>query len=498
MAFRDVLDITVTGGKGGDGGLSFMRLKYIPKGGPDGGHGGRGGTIFLRAIDDVTSLDKLVGRSQFKAETGSQGEGRDRAGKAGVDLYIEVPVGTRATDIDTGELVADLLTVGEEVVVAAGGVGGRGNASFANSVRRAPRFAELGTQGQRRRLRLELMTIADVGLVGYPNAGKSSLLAALSNSRPVIADYPFTTLSPNLGTVDRHHERFTMADIPGIIEDAHLGKGLGLDFLRHISRTRLLVYVLDVASLPVETLAALQHELDEYDATLRDRPSVIALNKIDLVDEDELAEAEAALAEAGMPIVPISTVDALGLDDLRDTLFDVLPPRPEPIKVVHVPAPRSEAPVVKRDMSGTGWVVTGTEIEAVVGRFDPANQDAVAYLQHHFKSFGIDKLLRRAGVKTGDEVHIGAATFDYLDDTARADQLAEDVALDDWDTSGGVTSAWERNEGAEVDGSGDQGDSAAADAAATADEAATADAAATADVGATSAEPDAATTDEGV
>ncbi|HET8986231.1 MAG TPA: Obg family GTPase CgtA, partial [Trueperaceae bacterium] len=321
----------------------------------------------------------------------------------------------------------------------------------------------------------------------------SSLLAALSNSRPVIADYPFTTLSPNLGTVDRHHERFTMADIPGIIEDAHLGKGLGLDFLRHISRTRLLVYVLDVASLPVETLAALQHELDEYDATLRDRPSVIALNKIDLVDEDELAEAESALAEAGMPIVPISTVDALGLDDLRDTLFNVLPPRPAAIKVAQVAAPRSEAAVVKRDMSGTAWVVTGTEIEAVVGRFDPANQDAVAYLQHHFKSFGIDKLLRKAGVKTGEEVHIGAATFDYLDDTARAEQMAEDIAVDDWDASGGVTSEWEPDDGDDSASSGDMGEPSSADGATSAEDVRT-----SAEGTSTFAEPDSAHTDEDV
>src|SRR5690606_33787221 len=274
------------------------------------------------------------------------------------------------------------------------------NASFATSVRRAPRFAELGTPGQRRRLRLELMIIADVGLVGYPNAGKSSLLAALSNSRPVIADYPFTTLSPNLGTVDRDHERLTMADIPGIIEDAHLGKGLGLDFLRHISRTRLLVYVLDVASQPVETLAALHHELDEYDATLRDRQGLIALNKLDRVDEDERAEAEDALSRAGMPVMPISTVEGTGLDDLRETLFDLLPPRPEPISATPAPTRRVRVPEVKRDMSGLGWVVTGTEIEAVVARFDPSNRDAVAYLQHHFKSLGIDKLLRRAGART--------------------------------------------------------------------------------------------------
>lgn len=425
MAFRDVIDITVQAGKGGDGGMSFMRLKYIPKGGPDGGHGGKGGSIYLRAIDDISSLDRLLGRTTFKAPVGQQGEGRDRAGQAGADVYIDVPVGTIATDLETGEVVADLLEVGDSVVIAKGGLGGRGNASFANSVRRTPRFAEYGTPGEKRRLRLELRTIADVGLVGYPNAGKSSLLAALSNSKPVIADYPFTTLSPNLGVVELDLERLTMADIPGIIEDAHLGKGLGLDFLRHITRTRLLVYVLDLTQEPVDVFAALRVELEAYEPLLLERPGLIVLNKLDLVEAATVAEAERRLAASGLPILSISTVTGAGLEDLKRTLFALLPPRPAPVSTVVPRRPEIVPITVKRSMSGLGWVVAGTDIEAVVNRFDPLNKDAVAYLQHHFRSLGVDKLLRRAGAASGDEVRIGDAVFDYLDETAAGDAEPE-------------------------------------------------------------------------
>lgn len=437
MAFRDVLDITVQGGKGGDGGLSFMRLKYIPKGGPDGGHGGRGGSVYLRAVDDITSLSRLVGRSHFRAQVGQQGEGRNKAGAYGSDIYVDVPVGTLAHDIATGELVADLTEVGETAVVAKGGDGGRGNATFATSTRRAPRFAEFGMPGQTRKLRLELRTIADVGLVGYPNAGKSSLLAALSNSRPEIASYPFTTLSPNLGVVERDRglERFTMADIPGIIEDAHLGKGLGLDFLRHISRTRLLLFVLDAAEEPVRTYESLRHELQEYDPELLERPAMVVLNKTDLLEgvEEFLDEAEAELALSGLPVMTISVLDGSGMEDLRNAIFDLLPPRPEPVKQ-DTARTVSVAPVeVKRDMSGQGWLVTGSEIEAVVSRFDPSNAEAVAYLQHHFKSMGVYKLLKKAGAQTGDDVQIGNAVFDFFDDTA---PVTEAVEQDDSERAG--------------------------------------------------------------
>ena len=446
MGFRDVLDITVQAGKGGDGGLSFMRLKYIPKGGPDGGHGGKGGSVFLRAVDDVTSIDRLVGRTTFKAPVGRQGEGKNRAGLSGEDVYVDVPVGTIATDLETGEVIGDLLEVGEVVCVAKGGEGGRGNSSFANSVRRTPRFAEYGTPGEKRKLRLELRIIADVGLVGYPNAGKSSLLATLSNSRPLVADYPFTTLSPNLGVVELDHHRFTMADIPGIIEDAHLGKGLGLDFLRHISRTRLLVYVLDLADDPAVVFDALRTELVAYDPLLLERPALIVLNKLDLVDAEALAAAESELAEHGLPLMSISTVSGAGLDELRRTLFALLPARPAPVSTVTQRRTELTPTTVKRDMSGLGWLVSGTEIEAVVNRFDPMNKDAVAYLQHHFRSLGIDKLLKRAGASNGEEVRIGDAVFDYLD----TDSTPEDAADDGVGTEDGsafddqyAASAWD-------------------------------------------------------
>jgi GTPase len=419
MPFRDVIEITVVGGKGGDGAMSFMRLKYIPKGGPDGGHGGDGGSVWLEAIDDVTSLDRLVTRQVYKGESGQQGEGRNRAGQGGGDVVIPVPVGTLAADADTGEVLADLVEVGQRAEVAAGGIGGRGNSAFANSYRRAPRFAEYGTPGEKRRLRLELRTIADVGLVGYPNAGKSSLLAALSNARPKVAAYPFTTLTPNLGVVEREHTRFTVADVPGIVEDAHLGKGLGLEFLRHVSRTRMLTFVLDVADDPVVHLASLRTELEAYDPELLDRQALVVMNKLDLVDADEAAAGAELLAEFGLPVVPVSVATGEGLTGLVDMLFQLLPAAPTPLPAAATRRPASQAPIrVTRDESGRGWIVHGRELEALVARFDAGNREAVAYLQRHFNSQGVHKLLAKAGAATGDEVRIGGAVFDYFDEAA--------------------------------------------------------------------------------
>ncbi len=416
MALRDTLEITVQGGKGGDGGMSFLRLKYVPKGGPDGGHGGDGGSVWLETVDDVASLERLVSRRQYKAETGAQGEGRNKAGRRGEDLVLTVPSGTLVVDADTGERLADLLRVGERALVAPGGSGGRGNASFASSQRRTPRFAEFGTPGVRRRLRLELRVIADVGLVGYPNAGKSSLLAALSNAKPQIAAYPFTTLSPNLGIVERDLARFTLADIPGIIEGASEGKGLGLEFLRHISRTRLLIYVLDIAEAPASNLDALQHELRAYDPSLLELPALVALNKCDVADETDVEEATSDLTRFGLPVLAVSAQERSGLDSLKDALFELLPSRPalEPLGVspTHVVV----EPVVVRALPEGGWEVSGSEITAVVSRFDARNREAVAYLQHHFASLGVYKLLKRAGAQAGDDVVIGDAVFEYFDD----------------------------------------------------------------------------------
>lgn len=431
MPFRDVIEIRAQGGKGGDGAMSFMRLKYIPKGGPDGGHGGDGGSVYLEAIDDITSLDRLVTRQLYQGGTGLQGEGRQRAGHGGADVTVPVAVGTLATDADTGEVIADLVEVGQRALVAAGGVGGRGNSAFANSYRRAPRFSEKGTPGELRRLRLELRTIADVGLVGYPNAGKSSLLVAVSNARPKVAEYPFTTLSPNLGVVTRDHVRFTVADVPGIVEDAHLGKGLGLEFLRHISRTRLLAFVLDVADDPLGHLASLRVELEAYDPGLLERPALVVLNKIDLVDPDVVEAGAELLAEFGLPVLAVSALGGDGVPDLIETLFEVLPAAPRPVPTPADARELPEDPVrVTRDASGLGWVVHGRVLEALVARFDPENRDAVSYLQRHFLKLGVHKHLARAGAKTGDEVHIGGATFDYFDEAAaeaaaRAEDLAE-------------------------------------------------------------------------
>ncbi len=415
VAFHDVVDIAVQGGRGGDGCMSMLRLKYLPKGGPDGGNGGEGGSVYLAAVSDVTSLDRLLDRRIFKAKDGKHGEGRNKAGRQGKDLIIHVPVGTAAYNKETGELMADLVEVGQRECVAKGGFGGRGNASFATARRRTPRFVEYGTLGEKRNLRLELRLIADIGLVGYPNAGKSSLVAALSNARPQVAAYPFTTLSPNLGVVQHGVDgRFTLADIPGIVQGASQGKGLGLEFLRHISRTRLLAYVLDISLKPKESLQTLQGELQFYDHKLLERPAVIILNKIDLVDANELSSTVSEITHFGLPVLATSVLSGEGLTEVKDTLFTLLPvkqivPLVNPTKVVRVETAR-----VKK--VANGWLVTGEEIEKLVGRFDVMNSEAVAYLQHHFKELGINALLKSMGAQGGDDVFMGEAVFEYFDE----------------------------------------------------------------------------------
>ncbi|PYE54528.1 GTPase ObgE [Deinococcus yavapaiensis] len=428
MAFRDVLDIEVIAGNGGDGAMSFHRAKYLEKGGPDGGHGGKGGSVLLRAVNNIASLETLVGKRKFKADNGRYGEGRLRNGADGEDLVIEVPVGTTAFDADTGKVVADLTAIGQVKVVAKGGTGGRGNSVFVTATRQAPRFAELGTKGQKRRLRLELRLIADVGLVGYPNAGKSSLLAALSRANPLVADYPFTTLSPILGVVEdaERDRRFTMADIPGIIEGASEGKGLGLEFLRHISRTRLLVYVLAADRDPARELASLQAELRSYDPSLLDSVGLIALNKVDLVDDEIGAMIEADLAETGLPILRVSAAEEIGLDELRETIFDLLPSRelwaqthaleeepetvaaPEPLKVVLSADQSTDEERV--------FVVTGGGFEERLSRFERHITDAAEYLTGYFKRQGLTNALKRAGAREGDTVVIGPFRFEYFED----------------------------------------------------------------------------------
>ena len=415
--FRDRIEIEVVGGRGGDGVVSFFREKFIPKGGPDGGDGGRGGNVYLRASEHVDSLAKLS-RRHYKAAPGAHGQGGNRHGRAGEDLYIEVPLGTRVYDAESGELLADLVEPGQTVLVARGGEGGRGNAAFTSPTRQAPRFAEAGLPGERRRLRLELLSLADVGLVGYPNAGKSSLLAALTNARPKVAAYPFTTLTPNLGVVEDQEglRRFTMADIPGIIEGASEGRGLGLDFLRHIARTRILLFVLDASEDPASALKTLLAEVGAYDPELLKRPALVALNKVDLL-EPGLAELWVdELARFGYPVLAVSAKTGEGLPALKEALFSLLEKAPK-IKPAE-PRPREavEAGIRVREVEEGVFEVEAPEIERAVARIKGDLFEAMPYLHEKFKRLGLEEALRRAGVRAGDTVRVAGLEFEYIPD----------------------------------------------------------------------------------
>ncbi len=322
--FIDQARIYVKAGDGGNGCVSFRREKYVPKGGPDGGDGGKGGDVILRADEGLHTLVDFRYRRVFRAQKGAHGQGSHKTGRSAPDLVIPVPVGTLVRDAHTGEVIADLVRHGQEVVVARGGRGGRGNARFATATRQAPRFAEPGEKGEERVLDLELRVLADVGFVGFPNAGKSTLLARISAARPKIADYPFTTLHPHLGVVRvAEGQSFVAADIPGLIEGAHRGAGLGHQFLRHISRTRLLLFLLDLsAEDPEHTYEVLRSELRAYDPSLAERPRVVALNKIDLPDARARVETvRAAFEGRGIPTYPISALTGEGVEELVRVLY---------------------------------------------------------------------------------------------------------------------------------------------------------------------------------
>lgn len=327
MKFVDLVQIQVRAGDGGSGIISFRREKFVPKGGPDGGNGGRGGSVILRANRHMTTLLDFQYRHNYNAPNGAHGEGARRTGRSGDDVRVEVPEGTIARDTATGEIVADLLRHGDEFVVARGGRGGRGNCEFATSVDQAPRRYEQGEPGEERALELELKLLADVGLVGLPNAGKSTLISVISAARPKIADYPFTTLVPNLGIVRVDEGKsFVVADIPGLIAGAHQGKGLGLQFLRHVERTRVLVFLLDATRASLrEDLDVLMNELRLYDASLVNRKSIIVITKIDAVDDETLRFLKKE-AFGRKKVTAISAVSGAGVRDLVEELWRALHP----------------------------------------------------------------------------------------------------------------------------------------------------------------------------
>ncbi len=326
MKFIDEARISVKAGNGGNGCISFHREKYVPKGGPDGGNGGKGGNVIIRADKQLATLMDFRYRRKYKADSGEHGKGSTRDGKWGKDLVIRVPSGTLVKDAITGDVLADLVDDESEVIVARGGKGGRGNAEFATPTNRAPRFAEPGISGEECEIALELKLLADVGLVGFPNAGKSTLISVISAARPKIADYPFTTLVPNLGIVQfKEGASFVVADIPGLLEGAHRGKGLGVRFLRHIVRTRVLVFLIDSTSQdPKKDFQVLVNELKEFDESLQSKPKLVCLTKADLVDERTRNALKRMRFGKGTGVRVISAVQSLGIVELIEAIWKEL------------------------------------------------------------------------------------------------------------------------------------------------------------------------------
>lgn len=419
--FVDQARIYVKGGDGGNGIVAFRREKCVPLGGPAGGDGGRGGHIVLMADEGLRTLMDFRYKRHYKAERGEHGQGKKMHGRNGEDLVLRVPVGTVVKDADTGEVLADLTEHNQTAIVARGGRGGRGNPRFVSPTRRAPSFAEKGEPGEERWLLLELKLLADVGLVGFPNAGKSTLISRLSAARPKIADYPFTTLVPNLGVVRRPDgDGFVVADIPGLIEGAHQGAGLGHDFLRHIERTRVLVFVLDTAETEGrdvgEDFRALTRELEEYDPKLARRPRIIAANKMDIAGaQANLEKLRQALPED--EIFPISAVTGLGLDTLLHRLYELVETWPvqEPVNITRVIHQyREEEPFTIKVVDGV-FEVSGERLEKLVAMTDLNNDQALERFQHIIDRMGLEEALRQRGIRPGDLVRIKDFEFEYME-----------------------------------------------------------------------------------
>jgi GTP-binding protein len=419
----DRAKIFVQAGAGGSGVVSFRREAHVPRGGPDGGDGGRGADVALVCDPSLRDLQTFKRKAHYKARRGGHGEGANRHGASPEPLEVHVPPGTMVEDVD-GELRFDFIQPGQRAVVARGGLGGRGNRHFTTPTRQAPRFAERGLPGEERWLELRLKLLADAGLVGLPNAGKSSLLARISRAQPRVADYPFTTLEPVLGTIERDDRQLVVADIPGLIEGAGEGAGLGHEFLAHVERTRLLVHVLDLKPLdgsdPVENHATVEAELAGYGAGLERLPRVLCLSKADLVPP---AEAESARAEweqrLGVPVVVTSAATGVGLEELVEAIFRNVPEEPVPV------AEPEEAPAehrVYRPAAGEGFEVrrlgdgtfrvSGGRVERLIARHDMENEDAQRYVEDRLRSMGVIRALESAGFEPGDDVEIAGMVFE--------------------------------------------------------------------------------------
>ena len=422
--FLDRVKIWVRAGDGGAGAATFRKEAHVPRGGPDGGDGGRGGSVYLRVDPGQTTLRDFQYKHHFKAMPGGSGTRARRHGKAGDDLFLDVPPGTAVLDDESSELLADLVATGQQAMVARGGRGGLGNTHFKTATHQAPKHAQKGEPGEERWVRLELRLIADIGLVGLPNAGKSTLLAAVTAAQPKIADYPFTTLEPNLGVMDLDDDderRPTIADVPGLIEGASSGAGLGHAFLRHVERTRVLVHVVDGSSKDPEwDHDVIREELRAHDPALLDKPLLVAFNKLDLpAARDAWPGFEAARRREGREVVGLSAATGEGLDEFRTRLAAMLPSAeeleaaPEPAGVVvHRIESMLDGFVVERDRDGA-FRVRGKRIERIAAQTNFDVEESAERFQRDLERMGIDAELRRAGVAAGDLVRIGGSELEW-------------------------------------------------------------------------------------
>ncbi|MEZ4581912.1 MAG: GTPase ObgE [Caldilineaceae bacterium] len=411
--FFDQAKIYVKGGDGGNGVVAFRREKFVPRGGPAGGNGGRGGHVVFYVDTGLNTLSPFQKQVHFRAERGTHGGGANKTGANGPDLRIPVPPGTIVRDAETGQIVADLLRPGQQALVARGGRGGRGNNAFKSARNKAPRLAEKGEPGQERWLELELRLVADVGIIGVPNAGKSTLLSVVSAAKPKIADYPFTTIVPNLGVAEVGHRQIVLADIPGLMEGAHEGVGLGLEFLRHVERTRLLIHLLNGDSPdPLGDFQAINQELSLFKPELADKPQIVAFNKMDLPAAQAAWPAvQAAMERYGLPVIAISAVTHENVPQLLyrvQEMLDALPPAfAEPEEELPEITPDEDERIFHVEQIDDGeWLVEGVAIERAARMTNWDYYEAAMRFQRILKAMGIADALRDAGIAEGDTVHI--------------------------------------------------------------------------------------------
>jgi GTP-binding protein len=420
MTFLDEAEVTFESGRGGSGAVSFHREKFVPRGGPDGADGGKGGDVVIIADRGRRTLYDFRLTQKYEAESGEHGVTNKR-GRDGKGIEVRVPVGTIITDAQTGEVLADMTLNGMRHVLCKGGKGGKGNQHYASSVRQTPNFAQKGAPGERIHAKLELKLLADVGLVGLPNAGKSTLISRISSAKPKIADYPFTTIVPNLGVVQHHGTSFVVADTPGLIEGASEGIGLGHRFLKHVERNRVLVHVVDAfpidGSDPIANYETIERELKIYSEEIWARPRLIALNKVDLAPPGEFNALRQRFEELGQPLFPISAVTGHGVEPLLNSIVETLEQETPTVPVpVLVPAgkSKSENDWDVEPMEG-GFRVTGKRLEKMVAMTDLENDEALRYLHRRLTRIGVINRLRELGAEAGDTVSFGNVEFEFED-----------------------------------------------------------------------------------